>query len=181
MSKKSFIQKDTNNVVEDDITFNGKVKININKSDIGLPNVENTSDLNKPISTAAQIALNQKSPINHTHLISGVVGLQTAIYGHRISPLEELALTSDEYTASMSASEGSITIQAFTTTWIDVATFSTPMNIDSRIFINDDESIFIVHARVGDNFTSYNISIPNKIFKIRFSSTGNGYMKVVTR
>ena len=34
------------------------------KADIGLGNVDNTSDLNKPISTATQLALNTKANIN---------------------------------------------------------------------------------------------------------------------
>ena len=34
------------------------------KADIGLGNVDNTSDLNKPISTATQLALNTKADIN---------------------------------------------------------------------------------------------------------------------
>ena len=38
---------------------------NTTKSDIGLGNVENTSDLNKPISTATQLALNTKADINN--------------------------------------------------------------------------------------------------------------------
>lgn len=42
----------------------GTTKVHINaiksKSDIGLGNVDNTSDLNKPISTATQTALNSK-------------------------------------------------------------------------------------------------------------------------
>lgn len=37
------------------------------KSDVGLGNVNNTSDLNKPISTATQTALNGKSDTTHTH------------------------------------------------------------------------------------------------------------------
>ena len=35
------------------------------KADVGLGNVDNTSDLNKPISTATQLALNTKADINN--------------------------------------------------------------------------------------------------------------------
>lgn len=41
--------------------------ITINKSDVGLGNVDNTSDANKPISTATQTALNGKANSSHTH------------------------------------------------------------------------------------------------------------------
>lgn len=42
-----------------------------NKTDVGLGNVDNTSDLNKPISNATQTALNGKSNTNHTHNYAG--------------------------------------------------------------------------------------------------------------
>lgn len=45
-------------------SVNGKTGIVVlNKSDVGLGNVNNTSDLNKPISTATQTALNLKAPL----------------------------------------------------------------------------------------------------------------------
>jgi len=39
----------------------------LSKSDIGLGNVDNTSDANKPVSTATQTALNLKSDASHGH------------------------------------------------------------------------------------------------------------------
>lgn len=49
------------------------------KADLGLGNVDNTSDVNKPISTATQAALNSKAPILHTHGLADVQGLTTAL------------------------------------------------------------------------------------------------------
>lgn len=67
----------------------------LNKNDVGLNNVDNTSDLNKPISTATQTALNAKldkdklpaslSPI----VISGQIGSQTGVSVGKI-PFEEI-------------------------------------------------------------------------------------------
>jgi hypothetical protein len=51
----------------------------VTKTQVGLGNVDNTSDLNKPISTATQTALNNKSNVGHLHPISEVTGLQTAL------------------------------------------------------------------------------------------------------
>ena len=48
-------------------TLLGSGNIDLTKSDVGLGNVDNTSDLNKPISTATQTALNTKQ----TTLVSG--------------------------------------------------------------------------------------------------------------
>lgn len=42
------------------------------KAQIGLGNVDNTTDLNKPVSTATQTALNGKADTNHTHT-AGVI------------------------------------------------------------------------------------------------------------
>ena len=49
-------------------SVNGKTgNVTLTKTDIGLGNVDNTSDLAKPISTATQTALDGKSAIGHTH------------------------------------------------------------------------------------------------------------------
>lgn len=51
-----WVDTDTKGPVD---SVNGKTgDVNLTKTDIGLSNVDNTSDLNKPISTAAQTALN---------------------------------------------------------------------------------------------------------------------------
>ena len=50
----------------------------ISKSVVGLGNVDNTSDLNKPISTATQAALDLKSDTTHNH--SGVYEPANSIY-----------------------------------------------------------------------------------------------------
>jgi hypothetical protein len=41
--------------------------IDLSKSDVGLINVDNTSDINKPISNAVQLALDTKASSNHDH------------------------------------------------------------------------------------------------------------------
>ena len=42
----------------------------LDKAAVGLSNVDNTSDANKPISTATQTALNDKANLSHTHALS---------------------------------------------------------------------------------------------------------------
>ena len=44
----------------------------LNKETVGLPNVDNTSDADKPISTATQTALNGKADSSHTHEASEI-------------------------------------------------------------------------------------------------------------
>jgi hypothetical protein len=53
----------------------------LDKIAVGLGNVDNTSDANKPISSATQSALNGKANTSHGHAISDVSGLQTALDG----------------------------------------------------------------------------------------------------
>lgn len=49
--------------------------VNITKANIGLSNVNNTSDLNKPISTATQLALDDKASIDHAHTAAEIGAL----------------------------------------------------------------------------------------------------------
>ncbi len=51
------------------------------KAQVGLDKVDNTADLDKPISTATQTALDGKAAATHTHTIANVSGLQSALDG----------------------------------------------------------------------------------------------------
>ena len=53
----------------------------IDKAHVGLGNADNTSDANKPVSTATQTALDGKATTSHSHIIGDVTGLQTALDG----------------------------------------------------------------------------------------------------
>lgn len=48
--------------------------VTLAKSDVGLGNVDNTSDVNKPVSTAQQAALDLKSNVGHTHTLAELNG-----------------------------------------------------------------------------------------------------------
>lgn len=64
----------------DEYTINGhKISENpvLNKTDIGLDQVDNTSDLDKPISTATQQELNKKAPIN-SPIFTGIPEVETS-------------------------------------------------------------------------------------------------------
>jgi hypothetical protein len=59
-------------------TVNGhplSADVTVTKADVGLGNVDNTSDLNKPVSTATQTALNGKANTAHTHAQADVTNL----------------------------------------------------------------------------------------------------------
>lgn len=61
-------------------TFTGTVS-GITAGMIGLGNVENTSDANKPISTATQIALDAKAPLNSPTFTGTVSGITATMVG----------------------------------------------------------------------------------------------------
>lgn len=56
------------------------VKDGLSKSDVGLGNVDNTSDANKPVSTATQTALNGKENADATILKSAAIGVSVQAY-----------------------------------------------------------------------------------------------------
>lgn len=53
----------------------------VTKSDVGLGNADNTSDVNKPVSTATQTALDGKAASIHSHATSDITGLDAALAG----------------------------------------------------------------------------------------------------
>lgn len=73
----------------------------VTKAQVGLGNVDNTSDANKPISTAMQTALNGKSDTGHTHAWSAITGKPTTIGGLGITD----AYTKTETDSSLSSKQ----------------------------------------------------------------------------
>lgn len=55
--------------------------VTLAKADVGLSNVDNTSDASKPVSSATQTALDGKANTSHSHAIADTTGLQTALDG----------------------------------------------------------------------------------------------------
>lgn len=62
------------------LSVNGQVgAVILDKEDVGLDQINNTSDANKPISTAVSSALNQKSDVGHSHSASDIIDFSTAV------------------------------------------------------------------------------------------------------
>lgn len=60
---------------------------NVTKSQIGLGNVDNTSDANKPVSIAQQAALNTKANSSHTHDSAEITNFLLSILGAQLKGL----------------------------------------------------------------------------------------------
>lgn len=60
------------------ITLNS-IKSLVNKTDVGLSAVDNTADIDKPVSAAVNTALTGKADIAHLHAIANVINLQNTL------------------------------------------------------------------------------------------------------
>jgi hypothetical protein len=76
--------------------------VTVTKSDVSLGNVDNTSDANKPVSTATQTALDAKSAITRT--ITEYTADQTAVIGNAGCIIELNKATAINYTIPPNAS-----------------------------------------------------------------------------
>jgi hypothetical protein len=91
---KAFTKKDNGTVVEiGGVTSvaGRQGAVTLTKTDVGLDNVDNTSDANKPVSTATQTALNGKANSTHTHAQSDITNLVSDLAAK--APLASPALT----------------------------------------------------------------------------------------
>lgn len=130
--------------------------VTLAKADVGLGNVDNTSDANKPISTATQSALDGKAASSHTHAIANVTGLQAALDGkaasshtHAISDVTNLQTTLDGKAAS-----------SHTHTISDVTGLQTALDgkisANSELFRVQAEDIELVGELLVDGVAKFN-------------------------
>lgn len=83
-----------------------KTDLGLTKSDVGLGNVDNTSDVNKPISTATQTALNAKQATSEKGQANGYAGLDS---GGKV-PVAQLPSSIMEYKGTWNASTNAPTL-----------------------------------------------------------------------
>ena len=55
--------------------------VSLTKSDVGLGDIDNTSDADKPVSVATQAALDIKADVGHTHFVTDVTELSDTLQG----------------------------------------------------------------------------------------------------
>lgn len=116
--------------------------ITLNKTDIGLSNVDNTSDLNKPISTATQTALNSKAD-----LVGGII------------PTSQVpAVTISDFLGSVASQSAMLALTGQRGDWCIrtdesrtyVLIADTPSNLSSWKFIENPSSpVTSVNGQVG--------------------------------
>ena len=75
------------------------------KADVGLGNVDNTSDANKPVSTAQQTALDGKSNVGHTHTASQVTDFDAAVAANSAVAANTAKVTNATHTGDVTGSD----------------------------------------------------------------------------
>ena len=174
--------------VTDGVTLNGTqtltnktitTPLGIVKSDVGLANVDNTSDLAKPISTATQTALDGKSATSHTHVFSEVTAKPTTISGYGITD----AYTKTELDAviipptvfqTVSSNISQPLTMAVTSTLPDFSNSHTS-NIDPASYINS-HPVFGTDVPIGLykvtlRYTGAQMDLNGKTMYVRLNST----------
>jgi hypothetical protein len=103
-------------------TFTGTVA-GITKGMVGLSNVDNTSDVNKPVGTATQVLINQKAALNSPTFTGTVAGISKAMVG-----LGNVDNTSDANKPISSATQTALDAKASTTALSDHASDTTSIH-----------------------------------------------------
>lgn len=93
--------------------------ITLTKTDVGLGNVDNTSDANKPVSTATQTALNGKANSSHTHAATDIAS--GTIASARLPQATEATLGGVQLASVIEATTGTDTTKAVTAAGVTAA------------------------------------------------------------
>ncbi len=91
----------------------------LDKTAVGLTNVDNTSDANKPISTATQTALTGKASTTHTHVASDIAS--GTIAPARLPLATEAAVGGVQFASVSEATTGTDTTKAVTAAGVKAA------------------------------------------------------------
>ena len=150
------------------VTFNSPITIsfptgsiadtviaNLDKSDVGLGNVDNTADTNKPVSIATQTALDAKAPSNSPTFTSSVrfnspitvTGLKSSDVG-----LGNVDNTADTAKPVSTAQQTALNLKADlnSPTFTGTATFNSPVVFNGNVTLNSPATVTgITKAMVG--------------------------------
>ena len=128
-----------------------KTALQLVKGDVGLGNVDNTSDANKPISTATQTALNLKAPLASPAL-TGTPTAPTAAAGTNTTQIATTAFVNDAIAGLIGPMKFIGTLgTGGTATTLEVATAA---NRGYTYKVITDDTYQNIAAKVGDMFVS---------------------------
>ena len=147
-------------------SFTGVVS-GITQSMVGLVNVDNTSDINKPVSTAQQIALNLKANSNSS-VLTGITSMQSASVVNNIAVGGDLSMNGRLFIAGDVSLNGNLYANYAPNTipinaiqgGIPSATgiFSYDISANLKLYVNGDVSLNSILTVQGDT------TIKNRLF-----------------
>lgn len=153
---------------------NGKVgAVTVNKSDIGLSNVNNTSDLDKPISTLTQNSLNEKQD----KLTSGT-NIKT-LNGQTILGSGDLAIISDSIINTSLANN--VRTNEYSDRFEYLAKFSINASVSGSGYSTNQTSVYFPTGKTIDGANEHYISIRNNERTVGvniFDNTSTGRVSV---
>lgn len=151
----------------------------LTKTDVGLDNVDNTSDVNKPVSTAQQNALNLKAPLNSPTFTGTVGGLTKTTVGlsnvdntsdinKPVSTATQTALNGKaastlggaEKTAALSALTGTCQADCAAASWFYTTSTITGNITISPINIPPTGTACTITIEVKQGSTPYTVTMP---------------------
>ena len=150
-------------------TFTGVVS-GITQSMVGLSNVDNTADINKPVSTAQQTALNLKVNSNSS-VLTGVTSIQTATILNNASIGGDLSMNGKLFIAGDVSLNGNLYANYAPNTipinaiqgGIPSATgiFSYDISANLRLYVNGDVSLNSILTVQGDSLLKNRLFVTN--------------------
>lgn len=151
--------------------------VTLNKNDVGLDQVDNTSDVNKPISTATVNALALKADIE-SPAFTGVPKAPTAAIGTNSTQLATAAFVgaeiADKAYSKTQLNAGQLDNRYYTETEIDTL-YSTTVKLTGNQTISDVKTFTstIVGNISGNAGTATKLQTPRKIAGIPFNGTAD--------
>jgi len=157
-NKQATLTSGTNIKTIETQTILGSGNIDLNKSDVGLGNVDNTSDAAKPVSTATQSALNAKQDLLQSGVNIKTVGGQTLLGTGDISlnsgTVTSVGITSStlSFSGSPITTSGNITIN-LPNTGITAGTYNTvTVDAQGRVTAGNSSSPTTVTRSLNTNY-----------------------------
>jgi hypothetical protein len=129
--------------------------VTLSGSDVGLSNVDNTSDTNKPISLAVQSGLDLKAAAVHSHIISDISGLELSLSGKQPSG-NYSTLDSSANFSSLTVNSTTVSLSGHSHSYSDITNFSSGVASSLSTELVGGSGISLVY---DSNNNTVNISV----------------------
>jgi hypothetical protein len=141
-SKQATLVSGTNIKTIESISMVGSGNVDLSKGDVGLSNVDNTSDANKPVSTATQTALNLKYDASNPSSYVNQSGARSAI---------SLTTTGSGGASTYNPSTGVLNVPQYAGTVSSVGITSTTLTVTNSPITSSGNITVNIPARTASN------------------------------